>query len=91
MRGTTVISSLSYHPIYFAVYHPSELSEFGITANTLFESSIALESTAQRCEQNTGWKPMLHCVVASSLRVHGERVSGVALRDRSNSPENNVA
>ena len=26
----------------------------------------------QRCERNTGWKPMLHYAVASPLRVHSD-------------------
>jgi hypothetical protein len=37
-----------------------------------FWSSIARESIAQQCEQNTGWKPMLHYAVALLLRVHGD-------------------
>src|SRR5580704_16351185 len=38
-------------------------------AHTLIDGP---ESIAQRCEQNTGWKPMLHYAVAPTLPVRGE-------------------
>ena len=41
---------------------------------TLSDVTQLKRSTAQRCERNTGWKPMLCYInaVASSLQVHGE-------------------
>jgi hypothetical protein len=49
-----------------------------------------LESMAQLYEQNTGWKPMLHYAVASSLQVHGDSSWDGSERSL-DSPENNVA
>jgi hypothetical protein len=53
--------------------------------------STDLESIAQRCEQNTGWKPMvLYVAVASSLLVHGDSSRDGSKRSLDRL-ENNVA
>jgi hypothetical protein len=48
------------------------------------------ENIVRGCEQNTGYQPMLHYAVASSVRVHGESFRDVSERSL-DSPETNVA